>query len=127
MTTARILPLAFLVATCFSPQVASATTAFQCLDLGGKRVGWADIASQCPPSSRAVAYVPPDICVIPGVCETVAPPSGAQPLEFICCAFVSGDSACHWVAEAVGCPADMFLASCEWGVTEQNGDVTCYD
>lgn len=127
MTPARTIPLALFVASCLAPQLATAATAYQCKDAAGRRVAWADTAAQCPSGSTAFAYTPPDLCVIPGQCLTVPPPSGAEPLEFICCAFVSGDSACHHVSEAVSCPPDEFLMSCEWGMTDQSGDVTCYD
>jgi len=126
MTLARTLPAFLFFLACLAAPTVNAAV-YQCKDSSGRRVGWADRPQQCPSGSTAEAYEPPDLCVIPGVCEVGRPPTGAQPLEFLCCAFVSGDAACIHVATAFACPPDEFLASCEWGVTEANGDVTCYD
>jgi hypothetical protein len=121
----RTIPAALLSAACLASSLAHAS--YQCFDANGRRVGWADRADQCPTGSAVEAYKPPDLCVIPGACVLGPPPTGTQPLEFICCAFVSGDSACHHVSQAVDCPPDEFLASCEWGYTEADGTVTCFD
>lgn len=127
MNRSRFLPIAFILGACFAPTIATATTVFQCKDSSGRRTAWVDVATQCPSGSTAFAYSPPNICVIPGVCVTGTPPGPAELGEWLCCAFVSGDSACHWVNAAFDCPPDQFLASCDWGVSESDGTVTCYD
>jgi hypothetical protein len=126
MNVSRVaFPIAFVFA-CNVPVAAEAGSVYQCLNSAGTRTAYVQSASQCPTGTTSAPYRVFDICVIPGACELAPPPSGAQPVEYICCAFVSGDMACV-NSNIDDCPPDEYLATCSWGMTDQSGDVTCYD
>jgi hypothetical protein len=125
--TARIpsITIAVLVG-CTPVRAATAPLKFECIGSTGKRVQYADVAAQCPSGSIARSYPVPDACSI-GMCVTGPVPPDAVPVELICCAFVSGDSDCHEINTAIDCPADEYLATCNWGQSNSDGSVTCYD
>jgi hypothetical protein len=122
----RVLSLTVLFLACATPLQARATV-YECRGPTGQRVAYADTSAACPSGSTAFAYVPPNICRTPGMCVEGPPPPDAVPVEFVCCAFVSGPEACVWVVSAAACPPDEYLATCDWGVSESDGSVTCYD
>lgn len=127
MTRIKILLLTLpFSAACLIPEIAVASSVYQCMQ-SGRRVGWADVPTQCPSGSTAEAFTPVSICVIPGACLDIEPPATAVPIEFLCCEYVCGELSCTYAAAAFECGPDQYLATCNWGQTESDGTVTCFD
>jgi hypothetical protein len=82
----------------------------------------------CLPAHAAV----PDLCSLDGGRWCVARPTGPWPppgtgtIPYVCCVMVDGDEFCVSVDFAAEC-VNGVLGQCEWGYTNADGSVTCYD
>jgi hypothetical protein len=121
----RLAPFAAFILACSIPIAVEAGTVYQCRDSGGSPVWYASTAAGCPSGTTPIEYRVFDVCVIPTACAQGPTPPEAELVEYLCCAWVSGDLACEHTTLDSAC--DGYLATCFWGVTESDGTVTCYD
>ncbi len=77
----------------------------------------------------SAANATPDLCSLEGgrFCTHLGyQPTGTATIPFVCCHVVDGHNVCVSV-EAAGDCIDGILGQCEWGQTNPDGSVTCYD